>query len=55
MGSVVEHGNALKEDFELTKRIQWENLEKKISRIPKPRMKYSKRAIELFKAESEYV
>lgn len=32
--------------------IQRENLEKQIERIPRPRVKYSKRMIELFKAES---
>ena len=44
------------ESIEKTERtlheIQWDNLELEISRIHRPRMKYSKRAIELFKAES---
>ena len=31
--------------------IQWESLELEISRISRPRMKYSRRAIELFRAE----
>jgi hypothetical protein len=32
--------------------IQWENLELEISRMARPKMKYSRRAIELFKAEA---
>jgi hypothetical protein len=32
--------------------IQWDNLELEIARIPRPIMKYSKRLIELFKAET---
>lgn len=35
--------------------IQTENLEKIISNISKPKVKYSKRLIELFKAESGYL
>jgi hypothetical protein len=40
------------EDRKQAHAIQWDNLELEISRIPRPRMKYSKRAIELFRAES---
>ena len=32
--------------------IEWENLELQISRIPRPSVKYSKRVIELVKAEN---
>jgi len=42
-------------DQELFHRIQWENLEKAISRIPTPRVKYSKRCIELLRAEHELI
>ena len=38
-----------------THQIQWENLEKEINRIPRPAMKFSRRLIELFKAEAGYV
>ena len=49
---VVEDFSA---DLELTHRIQLENLEKQISRIPRPRMMYSKRTIELIKAEKQLI
>ena len=42
----------IEENMRNTHEIQWDNLELEISRIPRPRMKYSKRAIELFRAES---
>ena len=40
-------------DVELIFRIEAENLEKRIKRIVRPRIKYSKRVIELMKAETE--
>ena len=45
----------MRQDLKKTHSIQWENLERQISRISKPPMKYSKRLIELMKAESGYV
>ena len=43
------------EDLDLTFRIERENLEKRIGRIPRPRVKYSKRVIELVRAEKELI
>lgn len=45
----------LTDDMELTHKIEWQKLNKKISKIPRPRMMYSKRAIELMKAENELI
>ena len=42
----------LRADQQKTHEIQWENLEKIISKITMPSPKYSKRLIELFKAEA---
>lgn len=42
----------MRADLEKTHEIEVENLEKKIARLEKPHTKYSKRLIELFKAES---
>jgi len=43
------------EDMETTQKIQVENLEKEIERMPKPVMKYSRRLIGLFKAEAALI
>ena len=58
----MEHANEVQELEKVIERarederkrhdIQQENLELQITRIPRPRVKYSKRMIELFKAES---
>ena len=45
----------LTDDMKLTHKIEWQKLNKKISKIPRPRMMYSKRAIELMKAEHELI
>jgi hypothetical protein len=42
----------LRADQQKSHEIQWENLEKVISKITMPSQKYSKRLIELFKAEA---
>jgi hypothetical protein len=52
---VLEEGEELRRDLAKTHEIQLENLEKKLSRQQLPHTKYSKRLIELFKAESGYV
>ena len=49
---VLAHNADTMDDRKKAHAIQWDNLELEISRIPRPRMKYSKRAIELFRAES---
>jgi len=45
----------LDDNLELTQRIERENLEKRIKRIKRPRVKYSKRVIELVRAENELI
>lgn len=45
----------LKDDQLASHAIQTENLEKELMRIPRPRVKYSKRCIELMKAEHELI
>ena len=52
---VHEYIHQLKGDQAKFHKIQWENLELKISRIVRPRMKYSKRTQELFVAENELI
>mgnify|MGYP007047844066 CR=1 FL=1 len=47
--------NELKEDLALYHAIQIENLELEISKMTRPRCKYSKRFIELIKAETELI
>lgn len=49
---VLEICNQLRQDLAKTHEIEIENLEKKIARTHKPHTKYSKRLIELLKAES---
>jgi hypothetical protein len=49
---VLEAGQALRRDLAKTHEIQQENLEKTLMRRALPHTKYSKRLIELFKAES---
>jgi hypothetical protein len=51
---VMEEGEDLRRDLAKTHEIQQENLEKKLMRLQLPHTKYSKRLIELFKAESGY-
>ena len=51
---VLEICNDMRLDMEKTHQIELENLEKRIERMQKPHTKYSKRLIELFKAESGY-
>jgi hypothetical protein len=50
--ALFQRNGEIEEDLQKSHEIQWDNLELEISRIPRPRMKYSKRAIELFRAES---
>ena len=45
----------LKDDQLASHAIQTENLERELMRIPRPRVKYSKRCIELIKAEHELI
>ena len=45
----------LQEDLAMSHAIQMENLELEISKIERPRVKYSKRAIELVKSETELI
>ena len=52
LSSLLVSNVEIEENMRNTHEIQWDNLELEISRIPRPRMKYSKRAIELFRAES---
>ncbi len=51
----MEECESLQDDLDLFHAIQTENLELQISRIDRPRVKYSKRAIELVKAETELI
>lgn len=55
LGHTMEDCAQLEADLELSRRIQTENLEFEISKIPAPRVMYSKRAIELKKAEAELI
>lgn len=52
MEQVLAKGEAMRADLQMTHNIQQENLEKTLMRMVLPRTKYSKRLIELFKAES---
>lgn len=52
MERIEEIGEEMREDLAKTHEIQKENLEKALMRMKLPRTKYSKRLIELFKAES---
>jgi hypothetical protein len=47
--------NEIEAEMNLFQDIERENLEKQISRVHRPPMKYSKRMIELFKAEHELI
>lgn len=49
--SLEEEIDRMMENLENTHQIQLENLDKELRRIPRPAMKYSRRLIELFKAE----
>ena len=51
---LLEYCERAREDLKRTHDIQSENLEKQIQRIPRPPMKYGRRLIELFKAETGY-
>lgn len=55
LSHTMEECAQLEADLELSRRIQTENLEFEISNIPTPRVMYSKRAIELKKAEAELI
>eukprot|EP01041_Mallomonas_annulata_P007571 gene7571-15524_t len=48
----INYCDSMSADLQSTHRIQWENLEKEIERIPRPLMKYSRRMIELLKSEA---
>jgi hypothetical protein len=50
-----DHRDHLKTALERQHEIEWENLEVEISRMARPPVKYSKRLIELFKAESSLI
>lgn len=54
MEDVLARGEELRRDLQKTHAIQQENLEKTLMRMVLPHTKYSKRLIELFKAESGY-
>lgn len=53
--SVAAECDRKRADLSRFHEIQWENLELSLSRVVKPRMKYSRRMIELFKAEDELI
>jgi hypothetical protein len=50
--TLLDKASKMEEEQRKTNEIQWDNLERKISRIPQPSVKYSKRAIELLRAEN---
>jgi hypothetical protein len=52
---ILQECRDLQDDNDMSHAIQIENLELKISRMDRPRVKYSKRAIELVKAEHELI
>lgn len=52
---LYENLNYMEEEQNKINQIEIDNLELEISRIPRPSVKYSKRAIELFKAEKGLV
>jgi hypothetical protein len=53
--AVRDSCRSMESEMELFQQIERENLELQLSRIHKPPMKYSKRMIELFKAEHELI
>lgn len=50
--ALSERNLQMEDEHNKTNEIEWENLELAISRIPRPSVKYSKRVIELLKAEN---
>jgi hypothetical protein len=52
LAELIEEMNS---DIALSQRIERQNLEKQISRIPRPKMLYSKRTVELFRSETELI
>lgn len=49
---LFEKASKMEEEQRKTNEIQWDNLERKIAQIPQASVKYSKRAIELLRAEN---
>lgn len=50
--AMKERNRRIEEEHRMTNKIEWENLNLILSRIPRPRVRYSKRVVQLLDAEN---